>query len=175
MLHRIRLAMQAGSFIKAEGEIEADETFIGGLAKFTHKDRREKTIKGTGGAGKTAVMGILERKGNRLSSRIRARLLKNVQKATLHEEIRSAVKPGSRLYTDAWVGYHGLSADYQHEVIDHAVEYVRGAVHTNGVENFWSLLKRTICSGSMRARATITGGLRPYCRGSLVFVLPIAS
>jgi len=66
----------------------------------------------------------------------------NVQKATLHEEVRRTVEPGARLYTDAWAGYSGLSGDYQHEVIDHAIEYVRGQVHTNGVENFWSLLKR---------------------------------
>lgn len=144
MLHRIRLAMQAGSLMKASGDVEADETFIGGLAKNMHKSRREKAIKGTGGAGKTVVMGILERKGKHTTSRVRARVLQNVQRATLHSEVRGAVEPGSRLYTDAWVGYKGLSDDYQHEVIDHAVEYVRDQVHTNGVENFWSLLKRSI-------------------------------
>jgi transposase-like protein len=89
-------------------------------------------------------MGILERKGKHETSRIRARVTENVQKATLHAEVRGTVKPGSRLYTDAWVGYKGLDEDYEHEVIDHAVEYVRGQVHTNGIENFWSLLKRSI-------------------------------
>jgi transposase-like protein len=144
MLHRIRLAMQAGSLMKAEGDVEADETLIGGLSKNMHKKRREKTITGTGGSGKTIVMGILERKGKHATSQMRARVLQNVQKATLHREVREAVEPGSRLYTDAWVGYRGLDEEYKHEVIDHAVEYVRDQVHTNGIENFWSLLKRSL-------------------------------
>jgi transposase-like protein len=144
MLHRIRLAMQAGSLMKAEGTVEADETFIGGLSKNMHKDRREKVIKGTGGAGKTAVMGILERKGKNDTSRVRARVVHSLNKATLQKEIRNVVVPQSTVNTDAWGGYMGLSKDYQHEVVDHAVEYVRGQVHTNGIENFWSLVKRTI-------------------------------
>ena len=144
MLHRIRLAMQVGSLMKADGSCEADETFIGGLAKNMHKNRRKKAVKGTGGAGKTIVMGILERKGRHKTSRVRARVLQNVRRTTLHSEVRSTVTPGSRLYTDAWVGYDGLTDDYQHEVVDHAVEYVRGQVHTNGIENFWSLLKRSL-------------------------------
>lgn len=144
MLHRIRLAMQAGSLMKAEGDVEADETFIGGLAKNMHKDRREKAIKGTGGAGKTAVMGILERKGKNDTSRVRARIVHSLDKATLQKEVRNVVVPGSTVNTDAWAGYRGLSVDFQHEVVDHAVEYVRGQVHTNGIENFWSLVKRTI-------------------------------
>lgn len=145
MLHRIRLAMQVGSLLKAEGDVEADETYVGGVARNMHKNRREKTIKGTGGAGKAIVMGILERKGAKPgTSRVRARVIENTRKAVLHEEVRSAVVPGSRLYTDAAGGYRGLSDDYQHEVVDHAVEYVRGQVHTNGLENFWSLLKRSL-------------------------------
>jgi transposase-like protein len=144
MLHRIRLAMQAGSLMKAEGTVEADETFIGGLAKNMHKDRRAKAIKGTGGAGKTAVMGILERKGKNESSCVRARVIHSLNKATLQKEIRNVVVPQSTVNTDAWGGYVGLSKDYHHEVVDHAVEYVRGQVHTNGIENFWSLVKRTI-------------------------------
>jgi transposase-like protein len=144
VLHRIWLAMQIGSLMKAEGDCEADETFIGGLAKNMHKNRREKAVKGTGGAGKTVVMGILERKGRYETSRVHARVLQNVQRATLHDEVRSTVTLGSRLYTDAWVGYGGLTEDYQHEVIDHAIEYVRDQVHTKGIENFWSLLKRSL-------------------------------
>ncbi len=142
MLHRIRLAMQAGSIMKADGDVEADETFIGGLAKNMHKDRREKKIKGTGGAGKTIVMGILERSATKGGSKVRARVIANTRKAAMHEEVRAVVAKGSRLYTDTAGGYRGLSDDYQHEVVDHAVEYVRGQVHTNGLENFWSLLKR---------------------------------
>lgn len=144
MLHRIRLAMQTGSFLKAGGEVEADETFIGGLAKNMHKNRRQKAIKGTGGAGKTVVMGILERKGRHEASRIRARVVANCRKATLHAQVREAVEPGAKLYTDAHAGYHGLAKDYEHGVVNHAVEYVRGQVHTNGLENFWSLLKRSL-------------------------------
>lgn len=144
MLHRIRLAMQAGSLMKAEGICEADETFIGGLAKNMHKHRREKAIKGTGGAGKTAVMGILERKGRNDTSRVRARIVRSLDKATLQKEVRNIVAPGSTLNTDAWAAYKGLSENFQHEIVDHAVEYVRGQVHTNGIENFWSLVKRTI-------------------------------
>jgi hypothetical protein len=71
-------------------------------------------------------------------------VIENTRKAVMHEEVRKAVAPGSRLYTDAAGGYRGLSGDYQHAVMDHAVEYVRGQVHTNGLENFWSLLKRSL-------------------------------
>lgn len=144
MLHRIRLAMQAGSLIKAEGEVEADETFIGGLSKNMHKSKRESAITGTGGAGKAIVMGILERGGSEAPSRVRARVIKSTRKAVLHAEVRATVAPGSSLYTDTAGGYHGLSDDYKHETVDHAVEYVRDQVHTNGLENFWSLLKRGI-------------------------------
>lgn len=145
MLHRVRLAMQAGSLMKAEGDVEADETFVGGKAKNMHKDRREKKITGTGGAGKAIVMGILERDSSEGgTSRVRARVIESTRKAVLHKEIRAVVAKGSKLYTDTAGGYHGLTADYQHEVVDHAVEYVRGQVHTNGLENFWSLLKRSL-------------------------------
>ena len=142
MLHRIRLAMQAGLLIKAEGDVEADETFVGGLAKNMHKDRRARAIKGTGGVGKAIVMGVLERSGPHPTSRVRARIIQSTTKAVLHAEVRAVVKPGSNLYTDAALGYRGLSGDYKHGVVDHAVEYVRDNVHTNGLENFWSLLKR---------------------------------
>ena len=140
--HRIRLAMQAGSLMKADGTAEADETLVGGLAKNMHKDRRERTIKGTGASGKTIVMGILERKGRHTTSRVRARVIKETTKSVLHAEVLSAIEPGATLFTDAARGYQGLSDTFKHEVVDHAVEYVRGHVHTNGIENFWSLLKR---------------------------------
>jgi hypothetical protein len=140
--HRIRLAMQAGSLMKAEGMTEADETLIGGLAKNMHKDRRARTIKGTGASGKTIVMGILERKGRNPTSRVRARVIKETTKAVLHAEVHAVVTPGSHLFTDSANGYRGLSDDFKHEVVDHAVEYVSGQVHVNGMENFWSLLKR---------------------------------
>ena len=106
-------------------------------------EKKRKHI-GTGGAGKTAVLGILRRKNNKSGSKVRAKAVPNVRAATLQTEIRENVEPGSRLYTDAWSSYRGRGGEYNHEVIDHAVEYVRDAVHTNGIENFWSLLKRTI-------------------------------
>lgn len=142
MDHRIRRAMETGSFEKMKGEVEADESFIGGLARFMHKDRREAAIKGTGGAGKVAVMGILERHGNDGTSRVRAKVLKNVQRFMLHGEIRQSVESGAEMFTDAWVGYTGISPEYVHNVIDHAEKYAEGRVHVNGIENFWSCLKR---------------------------------
>ena len=128
--------------MKAEGTVEADETFVGGLAKNMHRDVRERKIKGTGGAGKAIVMGILQRGTESKSSKVRARVVKSTEKAVLHAEVRKHVESGSALYTDAHGGYRGLSDAYKHEIVDHAVEYVRDNVHTNGMENFWSLLKR---------------------------------
>jgi hypothetical protein len=141
MLHRIRLAWNAGSIDKMTGEVEADETFIGGLARFMHKDKKAK-ITGTGGAGKVAVMGLLERHGKDGVSRVRAKVLRNVRAESLHREIHENVEAGSEMFTDAWVGYKHIDHDYMHNVIDHAEKYAEGRVHVNGIENFWSLLKR---------------------------------
>jgi transposase-like protein len=138
MDHRIRAAMQSGSFNKFSGQIEADETFIGGKARNMHAGDRKRRITGTGGKDKTAVMGILERGG-----KVRATVVPNRKKKALQAEVREHVLAGSALFTDALKSYEGLS-EFQHEVVDHAVEYVRGEVHTNGLENFWSLLKRGI-------------------------------
>jgi transposase-like protein len=139
MLQRIRLAMQSGSFEKLSGGVEADETFIGGLARFMHKDKKAK-ITGTGGAGKAIVMGLLERD----TGKVRLKHVPNVQHRTLQQEIREQVKPGSQIFTDDWIAYNGLDSDYAHKVINHAEAYVKGNVHTNGIENFWSLLKRCL-------------------------------
>src|SRR5947209_3230123 len=140
LLHRIRLAMQTGSFeTKMGGQVEADETYIGGLARNMHRDKRDKKINGTGGAGKVAVMGLLERDG-----KVRAKVIADATQATLHSEVRENVEAGAELFTDGWKGYSGLPADYIHQVIDHAEKYVDGQIHTNGIENFWSLLKRGI-------------------------------
>lgn len=140
MIHRIRLAMQTGTFEnKMVGEVEVDETFIGGLSRNMHKSVRERRIKGTGGAGKVAVMGLLERHGE-----VRCSVIPNTKKETLQPEIHRHVEKGAELFTDEWVSYHGLNAEYIHQVINHAEEYVRGNVHTNSIENFWSLLKRAI-------------------------------
>jgi transposase-like protein len=142
MLHRIRKAMQNGSMMKLGGnggEVEADETFIGGKARNMHISKRERRITGTGGKDKTAVMGLLERGGE-----VRATVIPSRKKQVLHAEVKKHVEAGSALYTDALLSYEGLGADYAHAVVDHAVEYVNGRIHTNGLENFWSLLKRGI-------------------------------
>jgi len=139
LLHRIRLAMQAGTFEKLSGQVEVDETYIGSLARNMHRDKREAKIKGTGGNGKVAVMGLLERNG-----KVRAKVIADATRATLHEEVKQHVEQGAELFTDGWKAYSGLHEDYIHQVIDHAEKYVEGQIHTNGIENFWSLLKRGI-------------------------------
>lgn len=142
LLHRIRLAMQTGTFEKMSGTVEVDETFIGGLARNMHKHVREAKISGTGGAGKAVVMGLLERHGN--DSKVRTKVIFNRSNETLQDEVRRHVEPGSEVFTDAFKSYRGLAAEYVHQFTNHAEEYVRGNVHTNGIENFWSLLKRSI-------------------------------
>ena len=137
MGHRIRLALQAGSFDKLAGEVEVDETFIGGKARNMHIAQRKRRITGTGGKDKTAVMGILERDG-----KVRTTVVHNRKKKTLHAEVKKHVEAGSALYSDDLRSYDGLEGQYAHAVVNHAVKYVDGRVHTNGLENFWSLLKR---------------------------------
>jgi transposase-like protein len=142
MLHRIRLAQHAKSGNKFSGQVEADETFIGGKARNMHKTERAKKITGTGGKDKVPVMGILER-GSKGESRVRVKVVPTTRKKTLQSEIRDHVLAGSAIFTDSLKSYEGLN-EFQHEVVDHAVEYVSGEAHTNGLENFWSLLKRTL-------------------------------
>ncbi|HEY7088819.1 MAG TPA: IS1595 family transposase [Tepidisphaeraceae bacterium] len=145
MQQRIRLAMQEGNFFrKMSGEVEADETFIGGKSMNMHKSRRAKTITGTGGKGKAVVMGLLERHTEKKCSQVRARVVSGTGKHALHEVIRHNVEPGTHVYTDAWQAYRSLPEMYVHKFIDHAEKYVDGAVHTNGLENFWALFKRCI-------------------------------
>jgi len=137
MDHRIRFALHQGTFENMlSGEVEADETFIGGLSRNMHRDKREKKITGTGGKDKTAVMGILERGG-----KVRTKVIPNRKKSALQAEVRRHVEAGSALYTDALQSYDGLT-EFQHGVVDQAVKYVDGKIHTNGLENFWSLVKR---------------------------------
>ncbi|PLS84761.1 MAG: DDE transposase [Actinobacteria bacterium] len=139
VLQRLRLAMQAGSIEKLSGEVEADETFIGGKARNMHKKKREEKIQGRGASGKVAVMGLLERHG-----KVQTKVVPDTKKRTLQPEIRENVEPGSEVFTDALKSYEGLDPEYVHQVIDHAEKYAEGKVHTNGLENFWSLLKRGI-------------------------------
>jgi len=137
MLQRIRLAMQNGTIEKLKGEVEADETYIGGKVRNMHADKKRKRGRGTGGVGKAIVMGLLERKG-----KIKLKHVANARRATVQGEIRQHVAPGTHIFTDALPSYNGLNNEFVHEAIDHAKEYVRGNVHTNGLENFWCLLKR---------------------------------
>ncbi|HEY3397791.1 MAG TPA: IS1595 family transposase [Armatimonadota bacterium] len=139
MGHRIREAMQTGSIEKLGGEVEADETYVGGKLGNTWGKRRAKKPLGTGGVGKAIVMGLLERHGE-----VRTCVIPNTKRATLHAEVLANVKSGSTVYTDFLASYRGLDVTYIHQMIDHAEAYVEGEVHTNGLENYWSLFKRCV-------------------------------
>jgi transposase-like protein len=139
MLHRIRLAMQDETSGKLSGQVEVDETFIGGKARNMHLDKRERRITGTGGKDKTIVFGALERGG-----KIRTAVLSDRKRVAVETAVKTHVEAGSALYSDALKSYDNLAQEYAHQVIDHAEKYVDGQVHTNGLENFWSLLKRGI-------------------------------
>jgi len=140
MLDRIRLAMQTGTFEKLSGHVEVDETYIGGKARNMHFAKRQSKIVGRGGhSGKVAVMGLLERHGE-----FRYAILPNVGRPAIEKPIHTTIQPGTQVYTDSFGSYKKLKDQYVHNVIDHAEKYVDGHVHTNGLENFWSLLKRSI-------------------------------
>lgn len=144
MMHRIRVAMQTGSFLKDKigGIVEVDESFIGGKARFMHKGKRK--AQGTGPVAMTPVMGLLERTTKDRASRVIVEMLETTKKPELQANVRQYVLKGSTVNTYELKSYEGLSDDYTHQVINHAECYVRGNVHTNGMENFWSLLKRGI-------------------------------
>ena len=140
MLHRIRLAMQddkKGG--KLSGEVEIDETFIGGKARNMHKSRKAKKLEGKGGGavGKIGVQGLLERGGQ-----IRAHVINDSTFGTLVPNVKENVEKGAHVYTDELRSYFGLCAEYEHDVINHTEMYVNGQIHLNGLENFWSLFKR---------------------------------
>jgi transposase-like protein len=139
MLHRIRLAQQGKHGGKLAGEVEIDETFIGGKARNMHKSKRARVITGTGGKDKTVVMGMLERGGN-----VRAMVVDTRRKKELQSNIHEHVEAGAAIFTDELRSYDGLEDSFKHQVINHAVEYANGNVHTNGMENFWSLVKRQL-------------------------------
>ncbi|MGA3188506.1 MAG: IS1595 family transposase [Bryobacteraceae bacterium] len=140
MLQRARLAMQNKDASKLSGEIEVDETYIGGAARNMHKDRKRRLLQGKGGgvSGKTGVQGVLERGGQ-----VRTEIM-DVPKHgwDLKNNVRKHAEVGSHIFSDEAKAYFGLQAEYVHEFINHAETYVNGNVHTNGLENFWSLLKR---------------------------------
>jgi transposase-like protein len=143
MDHRIRLALQNGSFVKLgskSGTVEVDETFIGGKARNMHKDvkaRRIHSRHGNSATDKVLVMGMVERGGH-----VRTEIIKDRLTTTLRKNVNKHVDVGTILYSDEYQAYKGLKDEYQHAVVDHAERYVDGKVHTNGIENFWSLLKR---------------------------------
>ncbi|HBR56272.1 MAG TPA: IS1595 family transposase, partial [Blastocatellia bacterium] len=140
MIHRIRVAMECGSFEKLSGEVECDETYIGGKS-IDMRAKKRKEIKMTRGyEQKTGVMGMLQRGG-----KIRAKVIKHAFTRTLLGLVNQNIEYGSTVMTDDHGGYRNMSdEDYIHEIINHACEYVCGNVHTNSIENFWSLLKRSI-------------------------------
>lgn len=145
MLARIRLAMQTGTFLKFKGQVEADETFIGGRARNMHKDVKARKIGGgTGGVGKEIVLGFLERRGKDTHSKIRTLHVSGQSREVIQPRVREHVERGSELFTDALSAYKELTPEFRHQFVDHAERYVDGQVHTNGLENFWSLLKRSI-------------------------------
>jgi transposase-like protein len=150
MLQRLRLVLQQPKAktpddqIGGFGAVEVDETFVGGRAKNMHKSRRLKLAQAQSEVrqptynGKTIVMGMLDRK----LRQVRATVIPNTKRETLQEQILHEVFPGSKIYTDEWTGYQGLSLKFAHEIVNHMETYVDGKVHTQGIENFWSLLKR---------------------------------
>jgi transposase-like protein len=140
MLQRIRHAMHNGTINKMSGTIEADETFIGGAARNMHRDKREAKIHGRGPLGKQIVFGLLERN----TGRVHVEHVETRRKHELTSEVRKHVRRGSEVMTDELLSYDGLDSEYAHKVINHAERYVDGNVHTNRMENFWSLLKRSI-------------------------------
>jgi len=145
MLHRIREAMKNGSLLKMGGPeggpVEVDETFVGGDLRKMHKDRRDRWQGKRGAVGKTIVMGMLERE----TRQVRARVIPDVKRETLQNEILAQIEKKSAIYTDNCGGYYNLATrEFVHEAVNHIEEYVRGQVHTNGIENFWSLLKRSL-------------------------------
>jgi transposase-like protein len=143
MLHRLRYAIQSKDGGKIGGgphsKVEIDETFIGGKARNMHKARRTKMHNVGMIAAKTAVMGILER-GGKVQTHVLGRRVGKQMK----EIIENSVMPGTWVMTDEFQGYQGLGENYTHLVINHLERYVQGNVHTQGIENFWSLLKRSL-------------------------------
>ncbi|HEY7097452.1 MAG TPA: IS1595 family transposase [Terriglobales bacterium] len=151
MLHRLRLILQQpkpmtpDDQIGGTGAVEVDETFVGGRAKFMHKSKRLRLAQArseireaANHSGKTIVMGMLDRK----LRQVRATVIPNTRRETLQNHILREVFPGSKVYTDEWLGYQGLAKKFAHEIVNHMETYVDGKVHTQGIENFWSLLKR---------------------------------
>jgi hypothetical protein len=143
MLHRIRLAMQGEPHLRLGqngGPVEVDEAFIGGKPKNMHVRKRIEAQKNGLRTDKPIVMGMLDRE----TREVRAKVIPNVSREVLQGEILDQVRRGSKIFTDGYKGYIGTGELYVHEAVSHLNEYVRGEVHTNGIENFWSCLKRSL-------------------------------
>jgi transposase-like protein len=142
MLHRIREAMRNGSIRKfgnTGGPVEVDEAFIGPNTKMMHRKARLRRIELNGHQGRAIVMGVLDRE----LRQVRTKVIPNVKRGTVQQVILNEITPGATIYTDNSVSYDFLKkTDFVHDTVNHMTEYVRGQVHTNGIENFWSLLKR---------------------------------
>jgi transposase-like protein len=156
MFHRIRLAMKDASGIMLSGEVEADETFVGGKTRATNITKLGMRKSAHGPAtGKTTVFGAIQRgvRETGTRSRVRAMVVPSHKAASLIPRIYSNVLPGSVLYTDALRSYRQTDRDYTHKYIDHSLQYVAGRVHTNNIENFWSCFKRTLHGTYIAPRA----------------------
>lgn len=150
MLHRIRVAMKYNTMETAllKGIVEADETLIGGLFKNMHKSRRAKVRSESdavgaetmrAGIGKTLVQAVLERDGE-----VRAQVVRSMHTEPRAQFIEDNVEVGSKLMTDSGYAGNRFAENFIHDYVNHEIEYVRGNVHCNGVENFWSLLQRSL-------------------------------
>lgn len=144
MAHRCRQALEEGGFDKFDGPAEADTTYVGGKAANMHNDRRDRVIQGRGATGKTAVHGVLQRTVDKLASQVRADIIATEDAERLLPAVRRNVRYGAHVFTDAAHAYGELCFTHLHQSIDHSIAYARGVVHTNGLENFWSLLKRSL-------------------------------
>ena len=142
MLHRVRKAMEIADPDKFDGPAEADATYIGGKAANMHKKVRERKIKGRGATGKAIVHGVLQRGTEDTTSQVRCEVVGTDDAARLVPAVRRSVRFGAEVYTDEARAYAELAGTQIHRAVDHSVKYAEGAVHTNGMENFWSLLKR---------------------------------
>jgi transposase-like protein len=153
VLSRLRLILKVADMPMLggkDGAVEVDESFVGGDPKNWHLSRREKNRKTVRPervqeyqnrfTHKTAVIGMLDRE----SRQIRAKVVPNVKRETLQKEIIGTIEFGSKVFTDQAVAYTSLKDRYIHETVNHAVQYVNGQVHTNSLENFWSLMKRNL-------------------------------
>ena len=138
MLHRIREAWAVDDNDQFDGPVEVDESYFGGRQASMPKAKR-KTLAGGGTAHMTAVVGAKDRDSNE----VRAEVITDTTKLTLQSFVREHVEPGAAVYTDEHRSYVGLDKDFDHDAVNHRVgEYVDGMVHTNGMESFWSMLKR---------------------------------